>query len=396
MNFAIFKNLDSINIPGNIGKMENDNPIIYGLEFQTRALSAQSAETDIVRFLVGTQSLKFHNNQVHLVELNEETGGIKTQVFHHSIGEIWALQASPTEPDIFITCYNSLSEDGSCQIKGAIWRMPEMQEYTNDIEDLTKVADIDTVSYGADLKTIAYHPTDSTKAVAVVDNKFVLWDLFGSNPQVVTSGTLASKGQPRFTNGKWNPHNGCNQFVTLNDNSVRAWDFRNPSETCWSILSAHSQIIRDLDFNANRQYFLSTCGDDGYMKFWDIRSSTEPVLSRMEHSHWVWNIRINRFHDQLVLTSSSDSRVILSCIASISSEPFGHMVSAEDEASSNEDACKKDKLEDGVVGRYEEHEDSVYAVEWSSADPWTFASLSYDGRLVLNKVPRKYKYQILL
>ena len=54
------------------------------------------------------------------------------------------------------------------------------------------------------------------------------------------------------------------------------------------------------------------------------------------------------------------------------------------------------RLEDGVVGRFEEHEDSVYAVEWSSADPWTFASLSYDGRLVLNKVPRKYKYQILL
>lgn len=54
------------------------------------------------------------------------------------------------------------------------------------------------------------------------------------------------------------------------------------------------------------------------------------------------------------------------------------------------------RLEDGLVGRYEEHEDSVYAVEWSSADPWTFASLSYDGRLVLNKVPRKYKYQILL
>lgn len=56
----------------------------------------------------------------------------------------------------------------------------------------------------------------------------------------------------------------------------------------------------------------------------------------------------------------------------------------------------RSRLEDGLVGRYEEHEDSVYAVEWSSADPWTFASLSYDGRLVLNKVPRKYKYQLLL
>lgn len=68
--------------------MDNDTPVIYGLEFQTRALSAQTAETDIVRFLVGTQSLKFSNNQVHLVELNEETGNLKTQVFQHPIGEI--------------------------------------------------------------------------------------------------------------------------------------------------------------------------------------------------------------------------------------------------------------------------------------------------------------------
>ena len=37
-----------------------------------------------------------------------------------------------------------------------------------------------------------------------------------------------------------------------------------------------------------------------------------------------------------------------------------------------------------------------YAVEWSAADPWIFASLSYDGRLVVNKVPKSIKYQILL
>ena len=51
---------------------------------------------------------------------------------------------------------------------------------------------------------------------------------------------------------------------------------------------------------------------------------------------------------------------------------------------------------DGVISTYEEHEDSVYAVEWSSADPWVFASLSYDGRLVINRVPRTEKYKILL
>lgn len=56
----------------------------------------------------------------------------------------------------------------------------------------------------------------------------------------------------------------------------------------------------------------------------------------------------------------------------------------------------KEPLQDSIIATYEEHEDSVYAAEWSSADPWLFASLSYDGRLVINRVPRALKYRILL
>ena len=52
-------------------------------------------------------------------------------------------------------------------------------------------------------------------------------------------------------------------------------------------------------------------------------------------------------------------------------------------------------LADGVIQCYDDHEDSVYVAEWSSADPWTFASLSYDGRLVVNQVPRNIKFKIL-
>lgn len=55
----------------------------------------------------------------------------------------------------------------------------------------------------------------------------------------------------------------------------------------------------------------------------------------------------------------------------------------------------KDTLEDAVIKEFEEHEDSVYSVEWSGVDPWVFASLSYDGRLVINHVPNKEKFRIL-
>ncbi len=37
---------------------------------------------------------------------------------------------------------------------------------------------------------------------------------------------------------------------------------------------------------------------------------------------------------------------------------------------------------------------SVYAAEWSVSVPWVFASVSYDGRVVINHVPQKTKYKI--
>ena len=60
---------------------------------------------------------------------------------------------------------------------------------------------------------------------------------------------------------------------------------------------------------------------------------------------------------------------------------------------SNNVVCATSK---GSDQPYEEHEDSLHAVDWSCADPWVFASLSYDGRLVINRVPRAEKYKILL
>ncbi len=48
-----------------------------------------------------------------------------------------------------------------------------------------------------------------------------------------------------------------------------------------------------------------------------------------------------------------------------------------------------------VVG-WDEHEDSVYGLAWSAADPWLLASLSLDGRVALNKVPKNIKYKILI
>lgn len=64
---------------------------------------------------------------------------------------------------------------------------------------------------------------------------------------------------------------------------------RSPSSQIYCIENAHGQLVRDLDFNPNKQYYLASCGDDCKVKFWDTRNVTEPVKTLEEHSHWYGN-----------------------------------------------------------------------------------------------------------
>jgi WD40 repeat protein len=53
------------------------------------------------------------------------------------------------------------------------------------------------------------------------------------------------------------------------------------------------------------------------------------------------------------------------------------------------------KPTDGLICTFDQHEDSVYKVAWSPADTWTFASISYAGRVVISQVPTEEKFKIL-
>ncbi|CAI9603230.1 unnamed protein product, partial [Staurois parvus] len=176
--------------------------------------------------------------------------------------------------------------------------------------------------------------------------------------QLSNSATLEGKGQLKFTSGRWSPHHNCTQVATANDTSIRGWDIRTMRQI-YCIDNAHGQLVRDLDFNPNKQYYLASCGDDCKVKFWDTRNVNEPVKTLEEHSHWVWSVRYNHSHDQLVLTGSSDSRVILSNMVSISSEPFGHLVVDDEDLSDQEDSQHEEKtkepLQDSIIATYEEH-----------------------------------------
>lgn len=356
--------------------MEN-NQIIYGLEFQARALASLQAESEIVKFFAATQSLK-PSNQIHCIELTEgEIGAYKTQIFKHDLGEVWKLNASPFDSQLLASVY-SCYKDSALVMGTALLRIPQnttSQELA--FEDVNEVLRIDS---GEMIKTTEFNPVDEKILATVVDGRLLISDLetFRCVAEVAQN-----KAAPKFTGGKWSQHSAASQFICLHDSAVRAYDIRQGgSSAVWCIEEAHGQqLVRDLDCNPNRQCHLATAGDDGAIRIWDSRSVRQPVWSRSDHHHWVFSVRFNTFHDSLLLSSASDLKVNLTCARSVSSEA---------------ETAEKEPLADGLLQVFEPHEDSVYAAEWSSADPWIFASLSYDGRLVISQVPKQYKFQLLM
>lgn len=123
----------------------------------------------------------------------------------------------------------------------------------------------------------------------------------------------------------------------------------------------------------------------------------EPLLELPGHSHWVWKAQYNPFHPSLLASASSDASVCLwftPILAAAKDAAQARAAISKAAAASPAVAAAADV--DGRVHEYDEHDDSVYALAWSSVDPWLLASLSYDGRLVVSRVPKGVKYKVLL
>jgi hypothetical protein len=89
-----------------------------------------------------------------------------------------------------------------------------------------------------------------------------------------------------------------------------------------------------------------------------------------------------------VISAGTDSLVNLWRVSTISSAP---LLTLDEEADDKTETSGPNVR----VSRYE-HMDSVYATAWGAADAWVYVTIGYDGKAVLNHVPSKEKYKILL
>eukprot|EP00656_Telonema_subtile_P012778 TRINITY_DN16458_c0_g1_i2.p1 TRINITY_DN16458_c0_g1~~TRINITY_DN16458_c0_g1_i2.p1 ORF type:complete len:290 (+),score=53.11 TRINITY_DN16458_c0_g1_i2:114-983(+) len=222
--------------------------------------------------------------------------------------------------------------------------------------------------------------------ISIENHTFRQWTIGedGSSAAAAAIVEIDPSSEP-FTAASWDPH--WNHLVaTGHGRDVSVWDLRSSDQTvAYSIPNAHRQRIRSMDHNPDRLYTLATAGEDGCLKFWDVRQPSEPLAVMNNHSHWASNVKYNRFYDQLVVSAGTDGVVNLWDMVAISS----NRVEDDD---GGPDAPRD---ENRLVKSFQDHEESVYSVVWG-CDAWVFASVSYDGKLMVNQVPPKEKYNILL
>lgn len=352
---------------------------VYGLTTKARCISAQLGTQDKVRFLVGTHSLK--DNEIHLIEVKddeERTNDIKClSIFSHA-SEIWNISPCPRDSSLLFTVYNVITSTGS-EFKTSLWKMNELDSTMIELAQLK--------GHTTDIKCALWNPSEPTSspkvAVTVEDNLIHYWKLdSGGDPR--EHATIHPPKTHRFQMAAWNPLHP-EQLVSANENGVHGWDLRTSKET-FVINQAHTPVVRDIDFNPNKDYYIVTGGDDYRIKFWDYRKPERPLKAIQAHNHWVWNVKYNPYHDQLVLSSGSDGMVNLWNVPSMSSRVT---------SSGDDDSTGKLSRKDRLIQTFEEHEDSVYSISWATS-AWIFASLSYEGRVVVSHVPTEYSDAILL
>lgn len=415
--------------------------IITTFESQCRSLtSASSPDENASRFFVGTQS-PFGDNLIYLFEYKDDNNNLAKVSFKFPFGECWHLATSNKYPNL-LTAVTS----GHGKQKISLFKLPQELEYP--IEDDYGLSEssieniFDVVTVEKDLtRQCHWHPDEGDRLLTCNDGVIEFWDIDQKQKlqefsllKALVSSDMFEPGQkpPQVADLRWSSLFNCSVVAAVIGSNIYGIDTRisdsSASSICWLIEDVKCSKIRSVDFNPNSQYYLASGGDDCRAKFWDLRQTSSPALQFQTHTHWIWSIRYNPFHDQLVLSAGSDARVALMRVQSIASEPFGQIADYDDdydepsdkvdsqtnnsqdeiEEKVNEDSSsikfnqnendsnikEPKRLDDEVINVYEEHDDSVYTAEWAS-DPWIFASLGFESRLVINKVPKEEKFSIL-
>lgn len=335
----------------------------YGLKYQARCIADVKADTDHTSFITGTLSLK-EENEVHLIRLSSSGTELVCEGLFSHPNEIWDLASCPFDQRIFSTVFSSGESHGA-----AIWQIPELYGELNSPQ-LEKIASLD--AHKSKPKCILWWPSGKhDKLVSIDEQNLYLWSLDTSRKTAQVLSQESSGILHYLSGGAWDPHD-VNVVASTCESSIQFWDLRTMKKTN-SIEHGH---FRSLDYDSKKKHMLVTAEDESGIHVWDLRKPKVPVLELPGHAHWTWAVRCNPEYDGLIASAGTDSTVNLW----FASPPSSDDLSSE---SFTESPLKR---VDPLLHSYSDYEDSVYGLAWSFREPSLFASLSHDGRVVVESI----------
>ncbi|KAL9358449.1 hypothetical protein Peur_046572 [Populus x canadensis] len=335
----------------------------YGLKYQARCISDVKADTDHTSFITGTLSLR-EENEVHLLRLS--AGGtelICEGLFSHP-EEIWNLSSCPFDQRVFSTVFSAGESFGA-----AVWQIPELYGQLNSPQ-LERIASLD--GHVGKLNCVLWWPSGrNDKLISIDQENIFLWSLDCSR-QAAQVQSKESAGMLHYlSGGAWDPHD-VNAVAATCESSVQFWDLRAMKKTN-SIECGH---VRNVDYDTRKKHILVTAEDESGIHIWDLRMPKVPLKGLRGHSHWAWAVACNPEYDGLILSGGTDSTVNLWYASTTTSDEL-----------TSESVFKSPTRElDPLLNSFSDYDDSVYGLAWSSQEPWIFASLSYDGRVVVESI----------
>jgi WD40 repeat protein len=155
-------------------------------------------------------------------------------------------------------------------------------------------------------------------------------------------------------------------------------------KTITTIKGAHPNGVLSCEFDPLKPTLICSSGMDNTIKFWDLRKPSSPISGIYNNSHWVWACKYNKTYSRILSTCSSSS-----IVRSIVFEK-------ENEENSHNHPISTSDLNHYSLIDYIEFEDSVYSLDWSHADPWIFAAVSFNSYLHINTIPEDIKLKVML
>lgn len=398
-----------------------DAAVTYSLKYQARVLTSLPSDSVNSKWIVGTTALR-EENEIRVLQYDPDTEQLvcKQSVTHSP--EVWDIAPCPTREDLLVTVW-AKNGNGSA----TLWRL------ASDGSQLEQQAEMPGQT--AVLRSALWGPQQPDVVVTLEEGFLRKWAVADGGVEAVA--TCPAGEMVQLWSGALHPRNPS-LLCTAGSNDVQTWDLRALGPGCrpsGEIKHAHKMPVRSISFAPHADTRILTAGDDSKLRFWDLRSPGQPLMELGSHRHWVWRALYNPMHDALVASCSSDCAVHLHYTPHLAASagppgagavtgPAGAQAGAAvpgqgstaagpraqgalDSAAGQAAAQAAGKATsragasgvvdmDGKVVGWDEHEDSVYGLAWSAADPWLLASLSLDGRVALNKVPKNIKYKILI